>query len=593
MVPTKRPTGLKPSRRTMSTPLSRPNVTGPTNTHTCLHPLEGQTSIVIHRSGRAETCSEPRGSAYIHPHPSADDGNGTRTSKRPSAFSLTTHSTSAWSPSSRRGHLLPQETSNIGVNAPHASIASADSSRPDVTRHLYASPGPFILRSARGGRTSHCPLYTGVRNNRKITQPVSRTQHRRHMHAGRAIASLRVRLSLVRSGEAIPGPNPGISHEQGRLLVHDLCMNLVAEIMLAVQPDSPESHPVAAPVDCDDARCQPAHRRVVARDDSNFEMATSAGRVTFPPSLFLSREALLFLIKELPARESPSSPSSIFWRSYAGKGADNGLTQSSNTSGAPMPWTTKGQGHDRVTISPCRSGPLTGAAAIQEASLVTTTSLYTSTMIVRCPWHLFSFRAHSHPLRCPRQRSATLRQPGPGIITTNIRGLVYINNLSHLTSAPLTGVRHECGKTSKPLLPDVVPAHINQKLAAFKGLCILCFDQKKKMWKTESFQRVSWGGPAYHRNGVRLPRDSGGGGPGRGRHTGRQGFGEIMGSATTPDSIVVREPYEGLGPTASTLCTAVREVVHGNHTSQPTSTQYYAQVASMARHTASVLCNSA
>lgn len=83
MVPTKRPTGLKPSRRTMSTPLSRPNVTGPTNTHTCLHPLEGQTSIVIHRSGRAETCSEPRGSAYIHPHPSADDGNGTRTSKRP------------------------------------------------------------------------------------------------------------------------------------------------------------------------------------------------------------------------------------------------------------------------------------------------------------------------------------------------------------------------------------------------------------------------------------------------------------------------------------------------------------------------------
>lgn len=66
-----------------------------------------------------------------------------------------------------------------------------------------------------------------------------------------------------------------------------------------------------------------------------------------------------------------------------------------------------------------------------------------------------------------------------------------------------------------------------------------------------------------------------------------------MGSATTPDSIVVREPYEGLGPTASTLCTAVREVVHGNHTSQPTSTQYYAQVASMARHTASVLCNSA
>lgn len=38
-------------------------------------------------------------------------------------------------------------------------------------------------------------------------------------------------------------------------------------------------------------------------------------------------------------------------------------------------------------------------------------------------------------------------------------------------------------------------------------------------------------------------------GPGRGRHTGRQGFGEITcrGSATTPDSVVVREPYEDLG----------------------------------------------
>lgn len=160
----------------------------------------------------------------------------------------------------------------------------------------------------------------------------------------------------------------------------------------------------------------PTRTRILggSQDDSNFEMAASAGRVTFPPGLFLSQKALLFLIKELLARASPSSPSSIFWRSYASKGADNGLTQSSNTSGALMPWTTKGQGHDRVTISPCRSGPLTGAAAIQEASLVTTTSLYTSTMIVRCPWHLFPFRAHSHPLRCPRQRSATLRQPGPG-----------------------------------------------------------------------------------------------------------------------------------------------------------------------------------
>lgn len=360
-----------------------------------------------------------------------------------------------------------------------------------------------------------------------MTQRVSRTRHRRHMHAGRAMASLRVRLSLVRSGEAIPGPNPGIEHEQSRLLVHGLCMNLVAERMLAVQPDHQNDILLlllwaAMTRDASlriaewlhgwlaDAHT-PTRTRILggSQDGSNFEMAASAGRVTFPPSLFLSRKALLLVIKELPARASPSSPSSIFWRSYASKGADNGLTQSSNTSGAPMPWTTKRQGHDRVTISPCRAGPLTGAAPIQEASLVTTTSLHTSTMIVHCLWHLFPFRAHSPPLRCPRQRSATLRQPGrgrgrggtrrrgraslpsvsptllhdcprlhPSIITTNIRGLVYINNLSHLTSVQRTGVRHECGKNSKPLLPDVVPAHINQKLATFKGLCILCFDQK-------------------------------------------------------------------------------------------------------------------
>ena len=133
MVTTKRPTGLTPSRRTMSTPLSPPNVTGPANTHACLHPLEGQTSIVIHRSGRAETCSEPRGSAYIHPHPSADDGNGTKTSKRPVIHSHSflaiyichLHATSSTCLSFflSSGHqlpLVPELHSTPGPRSPHS-----------------------------------------------------------------------------------------------------------------------------------------------------------------------------------------------------------------------------------------------------------------------------------------------------------------------------------------------------------------------------------------------------------------------------------------------------------------------------------------
>ncbi|KAK4087605.1 hypothetical protein Purlil1_7936 [Purpureocillium lilacinum] len=82
-----------------------------------------------------------------------------------------------------------------------------------------------------------------------------------------------------------------------------------------------------------------------------------------------------------------------------------------------------------------------------------------------------------------------------------------IHNLSHLQSAQLTGVRHECGKNLKPLVPDAVPAYLNQKLAAFKGLCILCFDRKKRYdGRDAEHQEFSEGvvvRPGHRRNGNR------------------------------------------------------------------------------------------